>query len=228
MFYVEWKKHIENPPICPFNIMKGENWIMVTAILASVIGALVAINTIIELVAADYDLNPPQQYVVAGPGYVQQAQPIVPSYPWGRTAYINTIANMPTVQTVPCYTPNYIYPSTPQYSYIEPRKFEYNVDYSGRGTVFNQPVQRAGPAAPPGYSYDVGPQPTITSSYPWNINPEPNHYNPWVTPTMQSTCGYNVNLSSPTPQEYARVLPDGKVTFCKIPSCYNDDGTWKY
>ena len=122
---------------------------VLSAIIASVVGALVAINTVVEIAMANQNNNGyfAPQYAIAGPGfvgtpYIQQTQlpmyyqqpvqqtipapmpvpvvrpvyqapvqaPVYPSYPWGRTAYISTIANMP-MTTTPTYTPNYMYSS---------------------------------------------------------------------------------------------------------------------
>ena len=153
-------------------------------------------------------------------------QPVAPSmmvpqyqqpYVWGTSAYINTIANTPMVTPAPTYTPYY------QYGYVQPKMgymsspkvFEYNVDYSNGGmTRVNQNMMTRGTAAPPGQMYQT---------YPYSRNNYSYQYQ-YTSPQYS----YNYNRYNYNPNDaYARTYANGNVSFCKIPSCYNNDGTWR-
>jgi hypothetical protein len=148
-----------------------------------------------------YNFNQQQQMPIPAP--IQQApvQQMIPQYQqpyvWGQTAYINAIANMPTVQN-PIYAPYYQYGNPqPNMPYVSaPKTIEYNVDYSGGGTQMNQSTQTR--AAPPGMTY------ACTCS---------NYTGPQYS--------YNIN------DGYARTYENGSTSFCKIPSCYYSNGTWR-
>lgn len=201
----------------------------ISSFVAGVVGLITIVGSLISAFAEE-DNNQPK-YMIANEGYIgthytpqapptynfnQQPQPMpmpapiqqapvqqmVPQYQqpyvWGQTAYINAIANMPTVQN-PIYTPYYQYRNPqPNMPYVSaPKTIEYNVDYSGTGgTQLNQCTQTR--AAPPGMTYA-----STCSNY---TGPQ---------------YAYNIN------DGYARTYANGSTSFCKIPSCYYSNGTWR-
>ena len=183
-------------------------------------------------------------------------QPVTPYqsvYPWGYNAYIASIANTPTVPSQ--YTTSY-YPNSYIVDGVmhAPCTIMYNTDYH-RGDTLNQLTSVQGRAAPPGYTTGQSFTPTMKypvqpSTYPWSSSG--NTYTSGFGSTFNGnyTNGYQFgpcdnsqqllyNFDIPLnatvvrqPQSVApatvRTYPDGSVSFCKIPACYNDNGTWRY
>ena len=197
---------------------------------------------------------PPPTYVPP----VQEYRPVVPApqpvapcpsaNPWGYNAYIATIANTPVQQQYTTYYPNGVYE-------INGVKYGgkpclYNVDYT-TGAPLNQNNAVQGRAAPPGYTFGQPFSPTLNQAvqsqpYPWSASGTvPNvTVSPWSgTNTSQyvpqyspQRFAYNTDYhrSDPviSPQSIntgtVRTYSDGSVSFCKIPTCYNDNGTYRF
>lgn len=195
---------------------------------------------------------PIQQYQQPIP-VPQPVEPYKSVYPWGYNAYIASIAN---TQTVPSqYTTSY-YPNTYMVDGVmhAPCTIMYNTDYH-RGDTLNQLTSVQGRAAPPGYTFGHGFNPTMnplvpTTSYPWSSSGNPytsgfgstfngGYTNPYrfgpCDNSQQCLYNFDIPLSATVvrqPQSVApatvRTYPDGSQSFCRIPSCYNDNGSWRY
>lgn len=196
--------------------------------IAKIAGAIIAVGTA-AVAAFNAYVNGPQthQYAIAGQGpvnidYRPQCQNQVPymerptypattpvpaptpvmgsSYPWGYNAYIAAIANTPMVEQYHPY-PNYPVQNVQLYrSYSAPMTQTWHCNY-GQINCFDLPVVRPSPGAPPG-NY----QPQFDNSK--FIN-----YYPKSLPTMES---------------YVRTYANGSVSFGKIPSCYDNNGGWRW
>lgn len=186
---------------------------------------------------------PAQAYVPAPP--VQQyrysvpaPQPVAPYqsvYPWGYNAYIATIANTPTVQ--PQYTT--YYPNDGYVPKFAPQTLFYNFD--SRSNSLNQNTNVQGRAAPPGMfgqSFSPTLNQAVQSQYPWSSGSTQSQWNTGYGPlsaAAQQQCTYNFDIplsGPPQPQSLAaattRTYSDGTMSFCKIPSCFNDNGTYRF
>ena len=200
----------------------------------------------------DYTPNiPPQppQPVVMKPNIPapQNVPTYVSAYPWGYNAYIAAIANTP-MQSTPTYQYYPVNDFSGGYYYSSPKVFEWNTDY-GRTLQYNppNPIQ---PPAPPGYM-----QPQFAYNMPMNTPPSVQQVTPMMSTSPQLTYNfgnqipnqqtiidvpassmrytydfekkYQENLPQNYQDAYDRTLNDGSVTFCKVPSCYNNDSTWR-
>lgn len=173
------------------------------------------------LTAPMYNPQPIQQPVMMNPVQPMPTpaptKPIIPDYQppreymWGSSAYINAIANTPLVPQQN-YVPYYQYQTyanpQPQFP-CSNQRCEYNVDWSSFGGVnMNQSTQTS--AAPPGYQYQ-GPI-------------------MYKTDYGASTSNMNPQYSYSTVNDmtaHTRTYANGSTSFCKVPDCYDSNGSWK-
>lgn len=182
-----------------------------------------------------YNISPAPRYITPPTPAPQYVAPCNRPYCWGNVAYVNAIANTPMVTPTPNYVPYYYGYTVPQPNmpYLAaPKVCEYNVDYSG--TRLNQgqvPLQQPAPPGQqpmqqpmPNVAYGNGVQyryqqtPTYTTQY---YRQGPTYNVDYSSPSTNPQCSYNIN------DGYARTYGNGSVSFCKVPSCYYNNGTWR-